>query len=142
MKDQIEKYGNKLKSDGSALSGSIAFAVQDDLLISAGREHLAYLAESVLARLNCLALVVAAPSLPFAEFLVRRAPFDEKSIVPLDTETRTFLHDIPFLRQAELQDPSSRIAELLANRKGIIVEGIGIIAQGALTVEQAYINYS
>jgi len=30
----------------------------------------------------------------------------------------------------------------LANRKGIIVEGLGIIAVGALTVEQAYINYS
>jgi ribulose-5-phosphate 4-epimerase/fuculose-1-phosphate aldolase len=30
----------------------------------------------------------------------------------------------------------------LGNRKGIVVEGVGIIATGALTVEQAYINWS
>lgn len=30
----------------------------------------------------------------------------------------------------------------MGNRKGIIIEGVGIVASGAVTVEQAYINYS
>jgi ribulose-5-phosphate 4-epimerase/fuculose-1-phosphate aldolase len=87
--------------------------------------------------------VVARPSLPFAEFLLARAPGADSCIVPQDTETRTFLHDIPFLRKSELaEDPAPQIAKLLANRKGIIVEGVGIVAVGAITVEQAFINYS
>ena len=64
-------------------------------------------------------------------------------IVPSDTENRTFLHDIPFIRAGEQEDRlAERIATLLGGRKGIIVEGVGIVAVGAITVEQAYINYS
>lgn len=143
MRDQISKYTHKLISDRSALAGGIAFAAQDDTLITGGNADLALLAEEIISGLNCLGLVFARPSLPFADLLVRRAPAGEHSIVPRDTETRTFLHDIPFLRSFELgDDPARRIAQLLGNRKGVIVEGIGIVASGAVTIEQAYINYS
>ncbi|HJV36114.1 class II aldolase/adducin family protein [Geomonas sp.] len=143
MKDQIEKYTAKLIADRAACADGIAFAAQDDVLITAGAPDLAELAGATLSRLNSLALVAARPSLPFADFLLARAPKEESCIVPQDTETRTFLHDIPFLRKAELQaDPSAQIARLLGNRKGVIVEGVGIVAVGAITVEQAYINYS
>ncbi len=83
------------------------------------------------------------PFLPFADFLIQRAASHEHEIVPRDTETRTFLHDIPIVRKSEIgSDPAEICATLLGNRKGIVVEGIGIIATGALTVEQAYINWS
>jgi ribulose-5-phosphate 4-epimerase/fuculose-1-phosphate aldolase len=143
MYDQIEKYTSKLISDGSAKAGSIAFAAQDDVMISEGEQTLASLSEAVLSKLNCLALAAAAPSLPFADFLIQRAAIHEHEIVPRDTETRTFLHDIPLLRKSEIDsDPAGAIAVLLGNRKGIVVEGVGIIASGALTVEQAFINWS
>jgi ribulose-5-phosphate 4-epimerase/fuculose-1-phosphate aldolase len=143
MKDQIEKYTGKLLADRSACPDAIAFAAQDDTLITSGAPELARLAGATLARLNALALVVARPSLPFADFLVARAPAGDCAILPQDTETRTFLHDIPFLRRGELpEDPSGEIARLLANRKGVIVEGVGIVALGSITVEQAFINYS
>ncbi len=143
MHDQIAKYTAKLIADGSSQAGLIAFAAQDDAMIAAGDPALASLSQSILSRLNCLALVVAAPSLPFADFLVRRAAGLERGIVPRDTETRTFLHDIPIVRKGEIgSDPAGTCAGLLGNRKGIVVEGVGIIAAGALTVEQAYINWS
>ena len=143
MRDQIAKYSAKMVADGSALSGQIAFAAQDDIMISAGEPALAALAERVLSHLNCLALVAATPSLPFAEFLIQRSGTLEQTVVPRDTETRTFLHDIPIVRKNALgSDFEKTIALLLGNRKGIIVEGIGIMAVGALTVEQAYINWS
>lgn len=143
MHDQIAKYTAKLISEGSSQAGHIAFAAQDDTMISDGETALASLSESVLSRLNCLALVVAAPSLPFADLLVQRAAAHEHCIVPRDTETRTFLHDIPIVRKNEVcSDPAESFAGLLGNRKGIVVEGAGIIATGALTVEQAYINWS
>ncbi len=143
MLDQINKYTDKLIADRAAVSGLIAFAAQDDVMISSGENSFASLASDILSHLNCLALAIARPSLPFAEFLVRRATADQQMIVPRDTETRTFLHDIPILRKSDLGiDPADTIAEKLGSRKGVIVEGIGIIANGALTVEQAYINWS
>lgn len=143
MHDQIAKYTSKLIADHAALPDGIAFAAQDDLLITDGAPEPARLAGDILSRLSALSLVAARPSLSFADFLVQRAGGGESCIVPRDTETRTFLHDIPFLRREELGgDVAGRIARLLGNRKGVVVEGVGIIASGAVTVEQAYINYS
>lgn len=143
MRDQLEKYSNKLKADRSALADRIALAAQDDILISAGESTLSLLSADILSQLNCLALVAATPALPFANFLVQRSSAETHEIIPQDTETRTFLHDIPILRSSDLgTQPADTIARLLGNRKGIVVEGIGIIATGALTVEQAYINWS
>lgn len=143
MHDHIVRFTQKLIADRSALPGEIAIAAQDDVIISDGTPQLAQLAGDLLSRLTCLGMVVARPSLPFADFLVARAPLGESCIVPRDTETRTFLHDIPFVRRQELgDDPAAVIVRLLGNRKGAVVEGVGIVASGALTVEQAYINYS
>jgi ribulose-5-phosphate 4-epimerase/fuculose-1-phosphate aldolase len=143
MHDQLEKYAHKLVTDRSAREGLIAVAAKDDELITHGEPGLAGLVGKVLERLNALSLVVAAPSLPFADLLVARAGEGESCIEPRDTETRTFLHDIPFIRRVELAaEPAAQIAPLLGNRKGVIVEGVGIFAVGGVTVEQAYINYS
>ena len=138
----MAKYTAKLVADRSTEPSAIAFAAQDDVLVTAGAPELARLAGATLSRLNALALVAASPSLPFAQLLLSRAGAGDSCIVPQDTETRTFLHDIPFLRRAELSlEPSAQIARLLSNRKGVIVEGVGIVAVGAITVEQAFINY-
>jgi len=143
MHDQLEKYANKLLADRSALAGRIAVAAKDEELISHGDPELAGFARRVLERLNALSLVVAVPSLPFADLLVARAGAGDRCIEPQDTETRTYLHDIPFIRRAEFTTfPEELIATLLGNRKGVIVEGVGILAAGGVTVEQAYINYS
>jgi len=143
MHDQIAKYTAKLILDHSAQAGRIAFAAQDDTMISDGEPNLAALAETILSRLNSLALAAATPSLPFVDFLIQRAAGHEHEVVPRDTETRTFLHDIPMVRKSGIgSDPAETFATLLGNRKGIVVEEIGIIAAGALTVEQAYINWS
>jgi ribulose-5-phosphate 4-epimerase/fuculose-1-phosphate aldolase len=143
MLDQIEKYSSKLLADRSAVAGRIAFAAQDDVMVSAGDPVMANLVSRVLSKLNCLAICIALPSLPFANFLVQRAEAGESQIIPRDTETRTFLHDIPILRKTDIGDNcADTISRLLCNRKGIVVEGVGIVASGALTVEQAYINWS
>jgi ribulose-5-phosphate 4-epimerase/fuculose-1-phosphate aldolase len=143
MREQIRKYGDKLVADGSAVSERIAFAARDDVLISEGDPAYALLARDILSAGNSLAIVAAEPALPWSDFLVRRSRPGEHRIIPRDTETRTFLHDIPFLRREELaKEGKAAISRAMANRKGVIVEGVGIIAMGALTVEQAYINFS
>lgn len=143
MREEIAKYTGRLLADRSAEPGGFAFLAQDDRLIAAGEPGLARLGERVLSRLSCVGLLVARPSLPFAEYLVGRAPRAESAVVPRDTETRTFLHDIPFLRRGELGgDPAPALARILSARKGVIAEGVGILAVGPVTVEQAYIHFS
>jgi ribulose-5-phosphate 4-epimerase/fuculose-1-phosphate aldolase len=142
MQDQLEKYAAKLVRDRAVQPAALALAAKDVEVIATGPADLAGLARDVLTPLNCLALVAAAPSLPFVELLISRMAPDETVIVPRDTETRTYLHDIPVVRSTEFAADPTIITRLLGNRKGLVVEGIGIVASGALTVEQAYINYS
>ncbi|MGD0283760.1 MAG: aldolase, partial [Dissulfurispiraceae bacterium] len=143
MRDQIAKYTAKLHADCSVVLGAVGFAVLDDVLLTSGDPVLAQLAGDIASRSNCLGVVAARPALPFADFLVQRAKPEEDRIIPRDTETRTFLHDIPFLRRMEAgSDAALPVSRLLGNRKGVIVEGAGIVALGAMTIEQAYINYS
>ncbi len=140
---QIEKYAAKLHADGSALPEQTAILAQDDCLLSWGAEDLFPLGQTIIERLNVVSLVLAKPPLPFLELLLQRADPAEQLLVPLDTETRTFLHDIPLVRKADFSpaDPQP-LVDLLGQRKGILVEGVGILATGSVTVEQAYINYS
>ncbi len=120
----------KLVADRSALSGRIAVAAKDDELISFGEPELAEIARAVLERLNALSLVVAAPSLPFADFLIARSESGSSCIEPQDTETRTYLHDIPFIRRGDLPaNPAGQIAHLLGNRKGCDCRGIRNLCQ-------------
>jgi ribulose-5-phosphate 4-epimerase/fuculose-1-phosphate aldolase len=143
VRSLIDKYTGKLLRDRSAIPGRIGFAANDDRMVEGGAPDLSRLAAGVLSRLSCLGMLAAVPSLPFPEYLVRRGPTGSSALVPLDTETRTFLHDIPFLRKDDLgQDPAARIAALLSKRKGVVAEGIGIVASGPVTLEQAYIHHS
>ncbi len=140
---QLRKYAEKLQLDGSALADKSALLAQDDRLLSHGSETLLPLGQAVIKRLNVVSLVVAQPPLPLLEILLQRMPQTARTLIPQDTETRTFLHDIPLVRRDEfsLENPQ-RLVELLGQRKGILVEGVGIMATGSVTVEQAYINYS
>jgi len=143
VRDLVEKYTGKLLRDRSVVPDRIGFAANDDRMIEGGAPDLSRLAADILSRLSCLGSLAAAPALAFPGNLVRRAPGGDSALVPLDTETRTFLHDIPFLRKEALgEDPAARIAALLSQRKGVIAEGIGIVASGPVTLEQAYIHFS
>jgi len=140
---QVEQFLAKLEQDRTGRPGRMALLANDDIIIGAGADDLIQLGRELLKRLNVLSIALVEPTLPFADYLIAKAPPAERCLIPRDTETRTFLHDIPFVRQTELSDqPADQLADLLGNRKGIIVEGLGIIATGAVTPEQAYINVS
>ncbi len=140
---QIAKYMEKMVARHLAHKDMIAFAAQDDKPVYSGNPDLLNTISELLPGSGAVALLSASPLFPFAELLLKRAPLQHDLIVPLDTETRTFLHDIPLLRKSGFNPPESdEIAHLLGKRKGIIVEGAGIITTGNFTVEQAYANWS
>lgn len=143
MKGQLEKYAARLLRDRSVAPGGCALAARDGLVAGEGEPALARLAADLLSRLPCAAVLAGRPSLPFADFLVRRAARGEGRIVPGDSESRAFLGDIPFLaRTCGAQGLPARLAALLSCRSGAVAEGVGIVSTGADTVEQAYVHYS
>ena len=148
MKDLIQKYTAKLVRDRIAEPDSIRFTALDDTLISGRDDAWQAVFAEVLAGLNVMCLLFAKPSLPFPDTLIQRAGTGEERIVPKDSEARTFLHDIPFIRSSDLSrgaqggDLSRKVIDALKERKAVIIEGLGVVAAGSLTVEQAYISYS
>ncbi|MHB8842258.1 MAG: class II aldolase/adducin family protein [Candidatus Aquicultor sp.] len=143
MKDQIVKYTNKLIQDKTAIADSIRFYALDDEVIASREDEWKPVFESVLAELNVVGLLLARPVLPFADYLIAKAAAQERRIYPRDSEIKTFLHDIPFIRKAEIADDlPGKIAAVLRERKGLVIEGVGFVSCGTVTLEQAYIVYS
>ena len=147
MHDQIAKYSQKLLRDRTAVPDSIRFYRLDDV-VSANRqdEWLAMFTE-VFHGLDITALLFARLTLPFADLLVERAEPGTDRLEPKDSETKVFLHDIPFIRKKEWEgasktDLTTMIVRCLKERKAAIIQGLGVVSTGGVTVEQAYIGFS
>ncbi len=142
MNDMLRFYQTKLVHDGSAKPGRVAMLMQDDTVYAVGPDDLCNICRPIIKQLGIPALTLFEPSLSFYNHVINKTQ-SENCIVPTDTETKTFLHDIPFIRQADLTaDPVPILVDLLGKRKGVMIENLGIIAAGAVTLEQAYINAS
>jgi ribulose-5-phosphate 4-epimerase/fuculose-1-phosphate aldolase len=147
MPDQFTKYRNKLLRDRTAVPDSIRFYRLDDVITASREDDWLPVAGEIFSGLDITALVIARTTLPFPDLLVERSAPDAVKLVPRDSETRVFLHDIPFLRQSEWRSLSrpalaQEIIRCLTERKAVIIQGLGVVATGAVTVEQAFIGFS
>ena len=147
MHDQIEKYTRKLLRDRTAVPESIRFYRLDDIVTANRRDEWLPLFSSIFSSLDITALLFARLTLPFADLLVARAEHGADRLVPTDSETKGFLHDIPFIRKQEWEgapasDLTTMIVRCLKERKAVIIEGLGVVSTGGVTVEQAYIGFS
>jgi len=147
MHDEIKKYTLKLLRDRTAVPESIHFYRLDDVVTTNRQDEWLPVFTEVFSGLNITALLFAKLTLPFADLLVERADPQADRLVPNDSETRVFLHDIPFIRhrQWEGQPKTERagmIVRCLRERKAVIIQGIGVVSTGSVTVEQAFIGFS
>ena len=142
MNKELLFYKSKLESDGCGKPGRVAMLTQDDTVSMVGPDDLTHLGHGLIKKLGLPALTLYEPALPFYNSVIRKVK-SGNIIVPTDTETRTFLHDIPFIRETEYGDDlTALLSDLLGKRKGVLVENVGIITSGPVTLEQAYINAS
>ena len=142
MEQLLTKYAVRLQSEGTVRPGRAAIACKNDSISAVGPEDLASLAVALLDQLSATAIVIAEPVYPYANLLLKRSLPDLTAIIPNDSESRASLHDIPLIALSDNVQLTATIASVLCCRKGCIVEGVGIAAQGTLTVEQAYIAWS
>lgn len=142
MNQILARYSRLLADERCVRPGRVALVGRNDAATCIGPADLTALAYAVMERLPSTALVVAEPLLPYSELLLRRTAPHLKTIVPRDSESRASLHDIPLIAAVNGPSLPDLIASALARRKGAIISGVGLVAQGALTVEQAYIGWS
>ncbi len=147
MKDHIEKYTRKLLRDRTAVPESIRFYVMDDGIITNRDDEWLPVFSEVVSGLNITSLLFARSALPFADYLVRRSDPAADRITPKDSEAKTFFHDIPFIRREEWsgrpkRELAPKIIGRLKERKAMVIEDLGVIATGGVTVEQSFIAFS
>ena len=147
MPDEIKKYTQKLLRDRTAAPESIHFYRLDDVVTTNREDEWLPVFTEVFNGLNITALLFAKLTLPFADLLVERADPKADRLVPNDSETRVFLHDIPFIRYRQWEGkPKAELANMivrcLRERKAVIIQGLGVVSTGGVTVEQAFIGFS
>ena len=138
MIDLIHKYEQKLYQSGLVASGNVLIGALDDACIWNQPHELQADFEYILTQLPINALIFAPPDYPYAHIIDALSANSKQSICPQDTESRTFLHELPIIRQWDC----NRIVEALSHRKAVIIPHMGVIASGALTPEQAFVVYS
>ncbi|WP_147819964.1 class II aldolase/adducin family protein [Salidesulfovibrio onnuriiensis] len=142
MKQLVDKYAAKLAAHGLAEPGDPLVGGLDDRLVWNRRdgdadERIEAL-EQVFDLLSINSLVFSRPGEPYRSIIDFLCTRHESSIRPEDCETRTFLHDIPIMR--EFSGPA--VADGLRRRKAVIIPGHGIASSGTVTPEQGFVFYS
>jgi len=134
----IKKYEKKLYSSGLIdHNQAVIGAIDDECLWNQSHEKEADL-NSILTNLPINALIFAQPKVPYKNIIKFLTKNNIKAIYPQDTETRTFLHELPIIHEWDIL----QITKALSNRKAVIIPEFGIIATGVLTPEQAFVVYS
>ena len=94
--------------------------------------------EKIFSELSINSLLFVKPMEPYFSIIEYLVINSNGTIYPSDTETRTFLHDLPIVNDFNID----KIIQKLKQRKCVIVKGKGIITWGSVTPEQAYIFFS
>jgi len=138
VKPLCDKYAQKLVAQKICDPGDpIIGGLDAELVWNREDERCDELAK-VFDGLSINSLVFSKPAEPYAtiiDFLATRYP---ETIRPEDTETRTFLHDIPVSREFS----ANAIIANLKKRKSVIIPGEGIVSYGTVTPEQGFVFYS
>lgn len=138
MRELCDKYARKLVEQGLAEPGKPLVGGLDAALVWNREDPRCDIFEPVFDRLSINSLVFTRPAEPYRtiiEFLARRYP---DVIRPEDTETRTFLHDIPVCSDFT----SEAVAKQLGRRKAVIIPDQGIVSYGTVSPEQGFVFVS
>jgi len=138
MKSLCDKYAAKLVAQRLADPGEPLVGGLDATLAWNREDPRTRELAKVFDRLPINSLVFSRPAEPYAailDFLAARHP---EVIRPEDTETRTFLHDIPVCAEFT----GEAVAAHLKKRKSVIIPGQGVAAFGTVTPEQGFVFYS
>jgi len=138
MMETIEKYLGKLVAQGLVDSREDASLFSMDDRIYSKDESIPQIVEYLFKSLNITSLIMARPSRLILNIIGELKKVCADRITPKDSESITFMHDIPVLQDMD----SKTIATALKRRKGCIATDGSIITTGSFTLEQAFVVFS
>lgn len=130
-------YGSGLVTSGETVIGITRDDTQGKVFFgrkTGERDMLSALMDHLPAK----ALVFAKPAEPYLTIIEYLAKSASHTIYPDDSETRTFLGDLPVVRDFSIDS----IKKLLSDRKCLIIPGRGILALGITGPKDAYTAFS
>ncbi len=138
MKRLVDKYAAKLVAAGMAEEGAPLIGGLDAELVWNRPDPDCRELEKVFDGLNINSLLFCEPAEPYRSIVEYLAARSDGAIYPEDTESRTFMHDLPVVRSFD----ADAIIERLKQRKSVIIPGRGVVTWGTVSPEQAFIFFS
>jgi ribulose-5-phosphate 4-epimerase/fuculose-1-phosphate aldolase len=140
MKALLDKYAGKLAAQGLCDEGEPLFGGLDAALAWNREDPAQEVLARVIEGLNIACILYARPAEPYFSIMNALAgkAHGLSSLVPGDSETRTFLHEFPLVRDFE----PGPLIEALKRRRVAILPGRGIVSLGTVGPEQAFVYYS
>ena len=134
----VQKYVNKLNRQGLVSADTVLMGGLDDAFVWNRSDSQTSRLETLFSVLGINSFLIAMPSEPYAAIIRYLSQTCGEIIRPADSETRTFLHDIPV---AETDD-ANELARHLKQRKGLVLKDGSIAAFGTVSPEEAFITFS
>lgn len=138
MQELVNKYADKMVRTGLADSDACLVGGLDADLVWSTDHAASQTLEKVIQGLNINSILFARPAEPYRSIIDFLASRCGSAIYPQDTESRTFLHDLPVVDRFESQN----IIKSLQGRKSVIVRDHGVITWGMVSPEQAFVFFS
>ena len=108
MERLVAKYEKKLVRHGLVEEGDAVIGGLDDDYVWSREDPRRGLMREVFERLNINSLLMGTPAEPYRSMIRSLVADAQESIRPRDTETRTFLHELPVLKGREPAEISRR----------------------------------
>jgi ribulose-5-phosphate 4-epimerase/fuculose-1-phosphate aldolase len=138
MKELLDKYARKLVAAGLADEGSPLLGGLDVELLWNRPDPACAELEKLFQGLAINSLLFARPAEPYRSLVDYVAGHAGGAIRPSDSETRTFMHEIPVVHAFE----ADAMATALKRRRSVVIAGQGIVAWGTVSPEQAFVSFS
>ncbi|MBN1257898.1 MAG: class II aldolase/adducin family protein [Planctomycetes bacterium] len=142
MEALIHKYARKLVEAGLAEEGAPLVGGLDAELVWNRPDPDSKLLAGAFDKLEINSLLYSIPKEPYRTIIAYLASVAEGRITPSDCETRTFLHDLPVVKEFTI----NRVISALKGRKSVIISGVSdptsIITWGTVSPEQAFVSFS
>ena len=138
MRELLDRYADKLTSAGLADPGAPLLGGLDAELEWNREDPAIRTLKEVFRGLSINSLLFSVPAEPYRSIIDFLASKNVGRIRPEDSETRTFLHDLPVIDEFN----PSMIIEKLRKRKSVIIRGKGVVTRGSVSPEQAFIFFS
>ncbi len=141
MNHLLKKYGDKLAAQGICRAGEPVLGFLDDETSWNRYATEIEVLDQVMRRSGVNSILYSPPAEPYSSiinYLAEYSAGENCRIRPDDTETRTFLHDIPVVQDFTAEE----ILSAINKRKGVIIRDKGIVTYGTVSPEQAFVTYS